>query len=60
MAKLTVHDIFGREIAKLVNRELAPGIHRATWDATGFPSGVYFYTLRAGGHTQTRKLLLVK
>ena len=60
LASLKVYDMFGREIATPVNRELVPGVHRATWDATGFPSGVYFYSLRAGREVQTRKLVLVK
>ena len=57
---LKVFDLLGREVATLVNEEQRPGIYRATWDATGFPSGVYFYRLQAGGFVQTRKMILMR
>ena len=37
----------GQEIAVLLNEELTPGTHSATWDATGMASGLYFYRLEA-------------
>jgi hypothetical protein len=57
---LTVHDALGREITTLVNEELAPGTYEASWDASNYPSGVYFYKLSANGFTQTRKMVLAK
>jgi uncharacterized Ntn-hydrolase superfamily protein len=57
---LKVYDLLGREIATLVNRELSPGRHQVTWDASGFASGVYYYRLIAGSFTDTKKLILYK
>ncbi len=65
---LKVFDILGREIATLVNEERSPGTYTVRWDASGFPSGVYFYRLyarpRSGGHAddfiQSKKMLLIK
>jgi hypothetical protein len=42
---LRVYDLLGREVATLVNEQLAPGTYTAQWVATGFASGVYFYRL---------------
>lgn len=44
---------------------VAAGVKRITWngrDAQGIPanSGVYFYTLRTGGKSITRKMTLLK
>ncbi|HDY90240.1 MAG TPA: T9SS type A sorting domain-containing protein, partial [bacterium] len=44
---------------------LKDGIHKAgkhsiTWNAIGMPSGIYFYTLKADGFTETKKILLLK
>jgi photosystem II stability/assembly factor-like uncharacterized protein len=57
---LKVYDALGREVATLVSRELQAGEYPMTWDATGFPSGVYFYQMRAGSFVETKKLVLIK
>jgi hypothetical protein len=58
--RLSVFDLLGREVATLVNEELSVGTHRATWDASTFPSGVYFYRLNAGSFSATKKLILMR
>jgi spore germination protein YaaH len=60
MLSLTVHDILGRVVATLVNERMEAGVHSLQWNAAGNGSGVYFYTLRAGEFTETKKLLLMK
>ncbi|MBI4427716.1 MAG: T9SS type A sorting domain-containing protein, partial [Ignavibacteriales bacterium] len=57
---LTVFDLLGREVATLVSEELSAGSYSARWDATGFPSGVYFCRLQAGDFVETKKLVLVR
>jgi hypothetical protein len=59
-ASLKVFDLLGREVAVLVDEESSPGAHTATWDASGFPSGVYFYRLHAGDFVETKKLILTR
>jgi hypothetical protein len=58
--QLSIFDLLGREVAVLVNEVKPAGVHHATWDASGMPSGIYFYRLMAGKFTQTRKLLLMR
>ena len=57
---LTIYDILGREITTLVAGRMETGIHRATFNASGLPSGIYFARLNAGTLSQTIKLLLVR
>ncbi len=57
---LHIYDLLGREIATLVDRNLPPGSYRVSWDATGRPSGVYYYRLTAGGFAGTKKMLLLR
>ncbi|MBM2839933.1 MAG: 5'-Nucleotidase domain protein [Bacteroidetes bacterium] len=57
---LKVFDLLSREIATLVEKEMQPGMHAVSWDATGFSSGVYLYRMRSGSFTQTRKLVLMR
>ncbi len=58
--RLTVFDLLGREVTTLVNEELPVGTHKAVWDASSTPSGVYLYQLTAGSFVQTRKMVLLK
>ena len=57
---LKVFDVLGREVATLVNEEMQPGSYEVTWDASRFPSGVYFYRLTAGSFHSTKKLSLIR
>jgi len=58
--KLDVFAVTGAKVATLADGVLSAGEHSVTWNASGFPSGVYFYRLRAGEFTGTGKMLLVK
>ena len=57
---LTVFDVQGREITRLVQGYKTAGTHTVEFNASMLPSGVYFAHFKAGSFTETRKLLLVK
>jgi len=57
---LTIYDLRGQEVASLVSEVHQAGYHKATWDASNFSSGIYFYRLQAGNFVQTRKMVLLK
>jgi hypothetical protein len=57
---LSVYDVLGREVTVLVNQQLQPGTYEADWDASAYPSGVYFYKLEIGSFTDTKKMVLMK
>jgi hypothetical protein len=57
---LRVFDVLGREVAILVNEELAAGTHQRVLDATGFSNGVYFYRLETAAGVQTKRMLFLK
>jgi len=58
--KLSVYDLLGRERTVLVNGQRIPGTYKATWNAGGMPSGIYFAVLEAGGDRQMRRMILTK
>ena len=58
--RLVVYDVMGREVAVLVNGQMAPGTHEVRFDASRLASGVYFYRLTAGSFAATRTMLLLK
>ena len=47
VVKLRVFDVLGRELGTIVNELQKPGSYIARWDASGLPSGVYYYQLEA-------------
>ena len=58
---LTIYDITGKEITKLINNEF----HKASrysveFNASKFSSGVYFYRITSKDFTSTKKMLLLK
>ena len=60
LVRLTVYDVLGREVAKLVNTRQQAGTHSISFDASRLASGMYLYRIEAGDFVQTRKLMLVK
>ncbi len=58
--KLVVYDLLGREVATLVNGEKSPGYYQVNFDASGLPSGLYFYKLTAGNYSAVKKMILMK
>lgn len=59
LVTLKLYDILGREVAKLVDEELEPGVHQIEFDAKYLASGLYFYTIQAKGFKRTKKLVLL-
>lgn len=57
---LKVYDILGNEVATLVDRKQSAGVYNAKFDGSNLASGIYFYTLRAGSFSSTKKLMLVR
>lgn len=57
---LVVFDATGRKVASLVTGNKTPGSYSVAWDASEFPSGIYFYRMQAGEFTEVKKLVLVR
>jgi len=57
---LRLYNILGEEVATLIDAEQEAGFRSVRLDASGLPSGVYFYRLRAGSFSSVRKLMIMK
>jgi len=57
---LKVFNLLGQEVATLVNSAQSVGSHEINFNASNLTSGVYFYTIKAGDFTSTRKMMLIK
>ncbi len=62
---IQVFNVLGQKVATLADGEYAAGVYQVTWNGTGdagqqIASGIYFYTLKAGSYTETKKLMMLK
>jgi hypothetical protein len=54
-------NLLGQEVDVLVSNKLSSGTYTYIWNASGFASGIYFYTLEVGDQIlQTKKIILLK
>ncbi len=62
---IEIFDLTGRKVTTLLNRNLQPGQHSVTWNATDsdgeyVSSGIYFYRLTSGQKSTAKKMILLK
>ena len=60
LVHLNVYNMLGRQVATVVDYQLAQGRHTVSFTAGNLPSGVYLYRLEVNGFTDQRKMLLLK
>ena len=60
IVKLNVFNSLGQSVAALINDFKEAGMHKVSFDGSGLPSGVYFYTLTLPDQTLTRSMILLK
>jgi len=58
--KLTVFDILGREVARLIDEVKPAGDYEVTFDASGLATGLYLAKLQSGSNVAIRKMLLIR
>jgi Secretion system C-terminal sorting domain len=57
---LKVYNVLGQEVTTLFSGMARQGVYKATFDASRYASGVYFYRLEAGSVKITKKMILMK
>lgn len=58
--ELSVFNILGEKITKLMDQELSAGRYNIKWEAAGYASGIYIYKLTYKNQQYLRKMLLLK
>jgi hypothetical protein len=60
-ATMKVYNVLGQEMATVFEGNAETGkINTAQFNASNLPSGMYFYTLKSAGKTETKRMLLTK
>ena len=57
---LKVYSVLGNEVMSIVNEQQSAKNYTYNVDFSKLSSGVYYYTLRAGDFSSTKKLMLIK
>ncbi len=57
---LKVYDITGKQVAELVNGIKKAGNYQAVFDGSFLSSGVYFYSIKINGFSDTKSFVLMK
>ena len=65
LVNITVYDMMGRVVKTLVNSSQTAGYKSIQWNATNdrnepVSAGLYLYTIQAGEHRDTKKMVLLK
>jgi len=60
LVTLKVYDILGKEVVTLINENQEAGNYSVQFNASHLPSGIYFYRLKSGSFSSTKKLILLK
>lgn len=64
--QIVIYNSLGQKVTELVDKNFNSGVHKTNFNASDFPSGVYFYNITANSlsssnnYNKTRKMLLMK
>jgi hypothetical protein len=57
---LAVYNLLGQELEILIDETMLPGNHEITFEASDYPSGVYYYKLSTEERVESRTMILIK
>ncbi len=63
---IKIYDVIGNEVSMLVNENISAGNYEVQFNAKNFPSGVYFYSIKAistdgkNDFSAVKKMILLK
>ncbi|GBD90284.1 hypothetical protein BMS3Abin04_01001 [bacterium BMS3Abin04] len=58
--QVKIYGLLGNEIMTLVNGYQKPGNYEISFDGSNLTSGIYFYQIKAGSFTETKKMVLIR
>ncbi len=58
--RIEIFNVLGQRVLKLHDGLMSAGVHTFTVEGHAMSSGIYFYRVKAGQFTQTRKMVLMK
>lgn len=60
VVSIKIYDVLGKEISTLVNEIRDAGRYNVLFDGSNLSSGVYFYKVVTGNHSDIKRMMLIK
>lgn len=57
---IKIYNVLGNELETLVDEYQTQGKYSIKWDASKYPSGIYFYEMKSGKFKDMKKMILIK
>jgi hypothetical protein len=57
---ISIYNSLGEKVLLLVDKEYEAGVYKVELNATDLASGIYFYSIKAGNFSQTKKMVLLR
>jgi len=57
---INVYNLAGQQVQNLMNQQQTPGNHSVTWDASGFPSGMYLIRMSCNNQEFIQKMMCLE
>jgi len=57
---LSIYNVRGREVKRLINAPYQPGYFKVTFNASGLPSGIYFYKIQMKEYSDVKKMVVLE
>ena len=58
--RITIYNNLGKTISEVVNENLTAGSYEVEWNASDYPSGIFFYRLKTEDFINSKKMILIK
>jgi len=58
--ELSIYNLLGQKVVTLVSEKQKAGYHQVEWNASGFASGIYYYSIKAGEFQDVKKMILLR
>lgn len=58
--RATMHDVLGRQVDLIVDRDVSAGVHTIRVDGANLPSGSYWLNVSIGGQSNVQRIILLK
>ncbi|HEY6906043.1 MAG TPA: T9SS type A sorting domain-containing protein, partial [Ignavibacteriaceae bacterium] len=60
LVTLKVYNSLGEEVSTIEQNYLVKGTYNLNFNASGLPSGIYFYRINAGNYSAVKKMVLLR